>query len=52
MISLADIAIYNVYRQFRENDPAYPYFVRLQSQLIELIRLPENKEPPKNGGSK
>ena len=51
MISLADIFIYNVYRQFRENDPAYPYFVRLRPQLIELFRLPENKEPPETGGS-
>ena len=40
MISLADILVYNVYRQFRENDPAYPYFVRLRPQLIELIKLP------------
>ena len=51
MISLADIFIYNVYRQFRENDPAYPYFVRLRPQLIELITLPENKEPPETGDS-
>ena len=58
MVSLADIFIYNVYRQFRENDPAYPYndpaypyFARLLPQLIELIGLPENKEPPETGGS-
>jgi hypothetical protein len=51
MISMADIFIYNVYRQFRENDPTYPYFVRLRPQLIELMRLPENKEPPGIGGS-
>jgi hypothetical protein len=51
MVSLADIPVYNMYRQFRENDPAYLYFVRLWPQLIELIRLPENKEPPETGGS-
>ena len=51
MVSLADVFIYNVYRQFRENDPTCPYFVRLRSQLIKLIRLPQNKEPPSNGGS-
>jgi len=51
MISLADILAYNVHRQFRENDPTYPYFVRLQPQLVELLRLPENEEPPMTGGS-
>jgi len=51
MVSVADIFIYNVYRQFRENDLTYPYFVRLLPQLIELIRLPENKEPPGTGDS-
>jgi len=49
MVSLADVFVYNVYRQFRENDPTYPYFVRLGPQLIELIRLPENKRPPRIG---
>ncbi len=51
MISLADVIIYNVYRQFRYNDPIYPYFARIRPQLIELIRLPK-KEPPKIGSSR
>jgi len=51
MISLADIFVYNVYRQFRENDPAYSYFVRLAPQLKELIKLPENNELPEPGSS-
>jgi hypothetical protein len=50
MISLADVFVYNVYRQFRENDPIYPYFVRLQPQLVQLVSLPENKKPPKFRG--
>lgn len=51
MISLADVFVYNVYRQFREGDPTYPYFVRLKPQLAGLTKLPENKEPPKTGSS-
>ncbi len=51
MISLADILAYNVYRRFRENDPAYPYFTRLQPQFVEVRKLPENEEPPTTGGS-
>ncbi len=49
MISLADVFIYNVYRRFREDDPTYPYFVRLAPQLRSLVRLPENKRPPETG---
>ncbi len=45
LISLADIFAYNVYRQFRENDPTYPYFARLGPQVVELISLPEKKAP-------
>lgn len=45
MIALADVAIYNVYRRFRENDPAYPYFVRIQSRIVDLITLPNKKSP-------
>jgi hypothetical protein len=52
MISLADILAYNVYRRFRENDPTYSYFVRLQPQLVAVLRLPENEEPPTGGGSR
>ena len=33
MISLADVAVYNAYRRFRENDPAYPFFQRIESRI-------------------
>ena len=49
MISLADVFVYNVYRQFRETDPTYSYFARLRPQIIELIQLPENKKLPRTG---
>jgi hypothetical protein len=51
MVSLADIFVYNVYRRFREDDSAYPYFVRLAPQMIELVELPENKRASKTGSS-
>jgi hypothetical protein len=51
MVSLADILVYNVYRRFRENDAAYPYFMRLAPQMVELVKLPENKRASKTGSS-
>jgi hypothetical protein len=32
-LQLADIIAYNVLRRFRENDPTYPYFVRVLPKL-------------------
>lgn len=41
MIALADIVVYNTYRRFRENDPSYPFFQRIENRIY---RRPDSNQ--------
>ena len=41
MIALADIVVYNAYRRFRENDPSYPFFQRIENRIY---RRPDSNQ--------
>lgn len=55
-VQLADLCAYNVYRAFREQDPEYPFFARIEGSLytaphrvpthIEGLKVFPDESPP------